>query len=572
MIKKTFLALLISSTIYAAGNTTTTTSFTDVEPTEDSGVDRGKGDHNKSFFDKHGNVVSHQIVEIKTENFKVNNFWNKFSFYGDGQSDVNFDTIAKSGIVRTSIEATSICNLYPELDSKGCSGQKPFLINDEALSGVSVGETISLTFSKDYNSTDTTSSSDLRYNIENNVSFYPLDIGRGPEYYKPKDGEDASTCTSFSFFCMMSSMFDAFFGTFFDSFFNFGVQSSSDVNDTNIEDIRQKYIANITAGIDQDHLMERNVTAFNQTKNTHDPVSLIDYIQTTASSGSCSLFIFTFSEDNSFCNLMSGMPFMSFFASSTSSQTYTVDTIQADTENAIISFAGQYAELNVTTYESGSAAQMQADIDASTTPSLPFPIAMMKNMMCMFMPFISCDTAADPTTEEISRVKDSYYAFNEENATTLTMAVTNDGNKIDGFQTFKLLGIHSIVGDGNISSGGSCTVTKTHKKLICFSNCTVVDWTNTFTSENPNNPTVQDELDTNSYSDWLNWCSTETSATDWKTVGFISTLYTYTNDAYTEGNSTPNTSGRVLTLDLQMVDLNATSSSAKLRYKLLKTN
>jgi len=568
MIKKSLLILLMSSAVYAV-DTTTTTSFTTVNPTlgSDGSYRDGIYQNGNSFYDKHGNVVLHQRVEIKTENFKVNNFWNKFSYSGNGQSEVEFDTITKSGIVRTTVEASSLCNLYSELDSQGCSGQKPFLINDEAITQANTNAdgNITLIFQKDYDG------SSILFENTNNSSFYPLDINRDEKYYKHQEGD--SGCKSF--FCVMTGMFDGFFGvSFFSSFFDFDVSNSSG---TDVDDVRERYIANITAGLDQNHLMQigNDIDKEVIELNTHSPISFIDYVENMSDGGTCNLGFMTFGDNSIFCNFMSGMPFISAFASTTPEQTYNIDTIQVDTENSIISFAGAYSDINVTEYETSST------LSTDTSSSLPLPLEIMKNMMCMFMPFISCDE--DTVTTEISRVKDSYYTFDEENATTLTMAITDDGDTVDSFQTFKLLGIHSIVGDGSTTT--TCEVEKTHKETSCIfmfcSTSTVRDWLNIYSEENTDSPDpIADEGFSTTSPTWYNWCESNSApitvdvvtgeSCDWfGNCTDTSTEYTYTNTGVA---GVTNDSGRILSLDLQIVELNATSSSANLRYNLLGTN
>jgi hypothetical protein len=457
---------------------------------------------------------------------------------GNGQESMSFSTISKSGTVQISVESTSLCSLYPELDKNGCSGQKPFLINNEAIEdssgqALSTGSIITLQFNKDYDG------SNILYDKDNNFSFYPLDVDRDEKYYKYDAGDDSCH----SFFCVMTGVFDNFFGTsFFAGFFDFDVTSTQG---SDIDDVRERYITNITAGLDQNHLMEKNVTTIDTSisgLNTHNPLSLIDYVENSSATGSCNLGFFSFGSSSTFCNFMSGMPFISFFASQTPSQVYVIDTIQADTENAIIAFAGDYADINVTEYETTVASSAE-------TSSITFPPL---KIMCMILPFFDCDSTT--IEEEKGRIKDSYYAFDEANATTLTMAVTNTGTKIDGFQTFKLLGIHSIVGDGNVTTGGSCDeIKKTVKRCVmmgCATTTSIIDSNPTPALCDAYNPAV---ITTESFM----------MATETTTIESIN---------YVGGSTTLNASGRVLSLDLKLVDIDTSSKSAKLRYKLLSTD
>jgi hypothetical protein len=291
--------------------------------------------------------------------------------------------------------------------------------------------------------------------------------------------------------------------------------------------------------------MEKNITTIDTSisgLNTHNPVSLIDYVENSSSTGSCNLGFFSFGSSSTFCNFMSGMPFISFFASQTPSQVYVIDTIQVDTENAIIAFAGDYANINVTEYETTVATNIE-------TSSVSFPPL---KIMCMILPFVSCDTTT--IEEEKGRVQDSYYSFAESNATTLTMAVTNDGTKVDGFQTFKLLGIHSIVGDGNVTTGGSCEKIQKSVKRCAMMGCV------TTTSIIDSNPTP---ATCDAYNPALITTVSLMMASETTTIESI---------GYTDGSTTMNVSGRILSLDLKLVDINTSDKSTKLRYKLLSTD
>ena len=524
MIRNILVTLLISSTLLAENVTSTTTTF--------------PGDETFVKVDEYGNHIYSQSVKIQTQNYKVENFWKKFSTSGDGQDSMTFSTISKSGTVQIAVESTSLCTLYPELDQNGCSGQKPFLINNEALkdsdnNALPSGSIITLQFSKDYDGTN------ILYDKDNNFSFYPLDVDRDEEYYKYDEGDDSCH----SFFCVMTGLFDNFFGTsFFAGFFDFDVTSTQG---SNIDDVRERYITNITAGLDQNHLMEKNITTIDTSisgLNTHNPLSLIDYVENSSSTGSCNLGFFSFGSSSTFCNFMSGMPFISFFASQTPSQVYVIDTIQVDTENAIIAFAGDYANINVTEYETTVATNIE-------TSSVLFPPL---KIMCMILPFVSCDTTT--IEEEKGRIKDSYYAFDESNATTLTMAVTNDGTKVDGFQTFKILGIHSIVGDRNVTTGGSCEKIQKSVKRCAMMGCVT---TTSIIDSNPT-PTTCD-----AYNPALITTESFMMASETTTIESI---------GYTDGSTTMNVSGRILSLDLKLVDINTSDKSTKLRYKLLSTD
>lgn len=514
--KKTVLMLSLTLGLYAA--TTTDTTF-DVE------TDAG----NDSF----GNALYERSVTIKTNNFKVDNFWDKFHKDGKGQS--NFANVSKTGTVRISVEATSICTLHPELNPKACSGQKPFLLNNEAIDGVSIDDTITLLFQKDFEG------STLLYNESNGSVFYPLDVGKdtpSPEY-------DRTTDTNFMGF--FSTLFTAFFTFDFSAFFNFAVEDDSAAD---MREVRQRYISNIVAGMEESTKIEEG-TSIRPEKNVHNLVSLIDYSEISGTTGTCSLFFFTMPETSFFCNF----PFISMFTQSNPGTNYVVDTIQADTENALISFASTYAEVNMDGYKSGS---VDNTVDAQATGfSFPF-LSMMK---CFFFDCSDTTTLTEPI--------DNHFVFEEDKAINLTFGITNDGNAVDSFESFKLMGIHSMTGTEHM-----CTVKKTG----------IGGWTDTFKES-------QDDTDgkcfessffgcTTYYTpmEWLDWCDAQageaiddgcTNAIECMFdmfTGFFSSDFKIVNQGYV------NDAKRALLLDLKRIKLKTDDKANSFSYKLINTS
>jgi hypothetical protein len=74
--------------------------------------------------DKYGNTFYEREASITTKNFRVENFWSRFSDKAEDES--TYTNITRKGRFKVTIEATSACALDPLLDSQGCSGQKPF--------------------------------------------------------------------------------------------------------------------------------------------------------------------------------------------------------------------------------------------------------------------------------------------------------------------------------------------------------------------------------------------------------------------------------------------------------------
>ena len=490
MIQKLLLTLLISSTLYGAGNapTTTTTTF-------GNEVSAGK--------DKHGNPIFNRTVTIKTDNYKVDNFWKKFSFSGSGQDSMDFQSIAKAGTMRISVEATSLCNLYPELDKAGCSGQKPFLINNEAVPAT-YDTNISLIFNRTQNVSD--------YNNSSDSVFYPLDVERTDKYYKTDhDGDEKS------FFGFFRQLFSLFFGT----------GSSVSTPSTPTEDIRQRYMANVVSGIDQDHLLEKNITVVNNALNV--PVSFIDYSSTTTTAGTCRLGFFTFPDTSLLCNFP-------FFSQTTPPITVVTDTITEDTESSIIAFAGTYIGDDINDYNTQST-----------------EVVILENQNTGFFSIIKCfffGCSQQTTTV----VRGNNYTFPNDTGITMTLAVTNDGTKVDDFEHFRLQGIRSVVGED-----AQCEI----KKRTCFMfMCSYVDFTATPTVVR--NAASYDGL---SAQQWLSWCNNNDDGIYHDlsafSLPFIGSRYKVLSNSQQTGSS--------LVLDLKRIKLDTNDTSVTLRYKLMNT-
>ena len=513
MIKLAFLILSLGLTLNAA-KTTTETKFELIK--------EGK--------DKYGNYYTDKKVTIKTSNYKVENFWSKLSFSGSGKDSMDFTTISKSGTVRMTMEATSLCSLYPELDDTGCSGQKPFLINSSAIPAYDAN--VSLIFNRTQSYSD--------YDKSDASAFYPLDVDRNEKFYKTQVDD------SKSFFGFFRRLFSIFFGT--------GTASTSPT--TPIEDIRQRYMANIVSGIDQDHLLQKNITVVNSTVSTSaspNPVAFIDYSVTSTTPGSCSLGFFKFSSGSIFCNFP-------FFVSTTPPVTTTADTIMQDTESSIIAFAGTFIGDNIQDYNTKSTEVIITENQNS---------GFFSRLKCFFF---GC------SKQQITVVRGNSYSFPNDTGITMTFAVADtNGTKIGDFETFKLLGVRSVVGeakackidkDGSWFSGGDKVVYVTQNEIKV---CDESGWIRTGCSA------PQTSYESNSIQEWLTWCSapgnTQPKYKGWFSWGDAYTFDTmfgfpigskYSLIEFNDEESKPS-----LVLDLKRIKLNPNDTSVKVRYQLM---
>jgi len=489
MIKKTLLLLLIMSSVYA--ETETSTSF---------------GNEQSMGTDIHGSPLFNRTVTIKTDDYKVENFWNKLSFSGSGQDEMKFNSISKSGTVRITVESTSLCTLYPELDKNGCSGQKPFLINNEAVPAYDA--TVSLIFKKTAILSD--------YSNTNADAFYPLDVDRNEKFYKSQS--DNTT----SFFGFFRKLFSFFFGT--------GTQAPT--GNTQTEDIRQRYMANIVSGIDQDHLLEKNVTVIEpviSTPTVNNPVALLDYTVTTTTPGSCRLGFFRFPAGSIFCNFP-------FFSKNIPQTTVTTDTISEDTESSLIAFAGTFIGENINDYNTRSTA-----------------IQVVESNNGGFFGRLKCFFFGCPQ-QTTTVIKGNDYTFPNDSGITLTMAVTENGSKIDSFEHFRLQGIRSLYGED-----AQCRIKK--RSCVGFF-CSYQEFTAT--------PTIVNG--SSSYEDltaqqWLSWCGNNNDGNYHNLSDFFFNLPFFGSDYKVMSNAQQTASS--LVLDLKRIRLDTNSTSVTLRYKLM---
>ena len=112
------LGLLLSTQIYAQ-KTTTITTFKDVSH---SGVPIG------GVENEYGETELYKEATISTQNFKVDNFWDKFSDSKNGTS--TYTQVSKMGLFKLTVEGSFAC-AKAGLVEDGCSGQKPFLLNQK---------------------------------------------------------------------------------------------------------------------------------------------------------------------------------------------------------------------------------------------------------------------------------------------------------------------------------------------------------------------------------------------------------------------------------------------------------
>jgi hypothetical protein len=423
--KKIFLLIVVSSCLTVAlYSATTTTTF---------------GQRTAGEVDQHGNQLYAQSVTMQTQNYEIDTFWSRF--FDPQNQKKSYTQLSTSATAQLMVEASSACTLAGkgQLPSQGCSGQKPFLVNDETLAGVNNGDTISVIFQPAYDD----ASAIKTYNMAKSNVIYPMDILRtGSNYQSSATVQSGSKQTFFGFF---SGIFNLFFNKSTGNDYlktpqiadtKYGIRS------TDAEDRRQRYIANIISGADQDHLLSKPYkgaagTAI-KTNILNNPVSLLHYDEAkkATEASQCKFMFLSLTSDGFMCRAMTGFgmdAWMPFFTNAKISEV-DVSMITIDTENALLAAAGK---------ASGKSYQQ---ITASTdTQKLSFLQQMLKPMTTMTMMMKTMMFGSSKSTIVSNPVEITYDLSSQ--PISLMLAVTNDGSHIDNFQHFKLTKIRSSYGD-----------------------------------------------------------------------------------------------------------------------------
>jgi len=453
--------------------------------------------------DEYGNSYYDREATITTKNFKVENFWSKLNDSAENES--SFTNISRKGTFRITTETTSACMLDKTLDEEGCSGQKPLLLNDEVLANPKSGTTdefeVVFTEAGHFSGTD-------------QFGFYPLDVFRDGKYYQDPT-IDNPTATSRGFFGFFTSGFDFIFSKtigFGNDFF--GDPDVADVENTprsdDAEDRRQRYIANIIAGVDKEHRMKKSVDGSVATTINapvlNTPVSLLHYAeaQKASESESCKFMFLNLSPDGVMCSVMGGFGMNAWMPFFNQTQTTELQTslIMGDTENSLLSMTGQIEGV-----------PYMSDITGSDDDKLTFLQNMLKPMTTMATTMKTMWFGSNKAVT-VSDPVEKVYAFTDENAMTMTFAITNDGSQVDDFANFKLMKIRSVYGDAL----NSCTVKKTFKFMMIRKTL----WEETFVE---GGDLVVEDLTS---SEWVDWCQQATGSNgmfdylfDWSSGGIF---------------------------------------------------
>ena len=542
MIKK--IALLALSSIIISANSQQTTTITTV------------GDEvNTNKQNRYGNPIYERTVKIETNNFKVNNQWSQYRKNVDAISE--YSNISRNGKFKITVGATSACTIDSTLDSSGCSGQKPFLLNNEAVKNLNIGQTISLAFQP--------SRDDANLNMYVNTSdnkFYPLDVPRDSRFYEDSNnGGDIGHGTK-TFFSFFTKIFNFMFDTnIADKYLN---KTDISDNETSLrsdeaQKRRKRYIANIIAGIEKDKRLQQgeNQTAINQTINT--PVSLLHYSEAlkTTENEQCKLMFLNLNPDGFMCRMMSGFGMDAWMPFFNKTKTTKIETnyIMLDTENALLAMANGLNSDSVPYYQS---------VGGNDDNKLSFLQNILKPMTTMISVMKSIMFGESKKVDSAPNPYERVYKFDDSNATTLTFALTQNGTDVDSFENFKMLKLRSVYGD----SINSCRVKK-KPGILSWSR-----WDTTFVEDGLASEIGPDKISMDS-NEWIDWCQISTGnkgmfdyLSDWESggvfnpinwmKGIMNAMLSIIFGSY-EIKDISSSISRGLILDLQKIDLSSSN-------------
>lgn len=377
---------------------------------------------------EYGDRIMYQDVTINTKDFKIDNFWGKFSQSAKNQS--SFTDIATAANVKLTIENSFTCK-DGGLVEEGCSGQKPFLINQGTL------DNPDLKLDKDGASLPAGEyripfDSAVNYDPTHDDAFYAIDVYRDSQYYKkPAVDDSVNSTTSKNFFAYIKAFFEDYFSK----------DTTVYGSEIGSPEIRDRYMANITFGLQKEYRIAINdliTTTEINSANADKKVSLLDYnSQIVEDTTGCDGLFFSYDPDSLTCKsinffgLSQWVPFINSTDSS-AEQKIKSDSVLEDTETTLLTLAGKLDQHNYI--------DSNTSIDTTTGKKtfIQEVFKPMSYMMGSMFRFFFGENSKN-LTEVISA------EFNFTNPMPLTFIQT-DGSKATDFVYFELLGLESVYG------------------------------------------------------------------------------------------------------------------------------
>jgi len=412
MNKSTYIigaTLLISSLAMASG---TQTSVVVSNPSE-------------KIENDYGDIEMYQDISLETKNYEVEDFWGKFKFGKSSSSptEAQMYNVSTHAHVKVTVELSFACK-DGGLDESGCSSQKPFLINEDVLNNNDMkldSEGLALPDGEYRIPFDAATN----YNANNDDAFYSLDVFRDGVYYQ-SPAVTGETEKSKNFFGYLVS--------FFKDYFSPDVATYSEGDGS--PEQRNRYIANITFGAQQDYRMKRSSaihTAETNTANVTKKVSLLDYnSQIVETTDGCSGLFFSYDPDSLTCKSRNFFGLSNFmpFVNDIEDVKVKSDSVVEDTETTLLTLAGKLDNKNyVHDYT------QNVDGKKTVLQNIFKPVTFMAGSMFRFF----FGNNSQNLTEMVSA------EFTFDNPMPLTFIET-DGNIVKKFRQFYLMAIESIYG------------------------------------------------------------------------------------------------------------------------------
>lgn len=378
--------------------------------------------------DKYGNKIMYQDVKIITQDFKINNFWGKFSQNAQNQS--TFTDIATNANVKLTIENAFTCK-DGGLLSDGCSGQKPFLLNNGILTNPDV-QLDRLGAPLPQGEYRIPFDAAANYSSSNDDAFYALDVYRDNEYYKkPIAGNATNTQKPKNFFAYIVAFFQDYFSK------DTAVYGSA----IGSPEQRDRYMANMIFGLQKKYRITKEDQVTTTETNTADAskkVSLLDYnsliVENTTG---CNGLFFSYDPDSLTCktiNFFGLSQWIPFINSTNNDPEIKVqsDSVLEDTETTLLTLAGK---LDKTNYIDKKTAINESSEKKNFIQEIFKPMSYMMGSMFRFF--------FGESSKNLTEVVSVNFDFIHHMPLTF---IETDGTKVVNFIYFKLLGIESVYG------------------------------------------------------------------------------------------------------------------------------
>jgi hypothetical protein len=306
-------------------------------------IDLTKAPYTEGMTDNaYGEKIMYQDVVITTKDFKINNFWGKFSDTAQNQS--TFTDIATAANVKLTIKNAFTCKDGGLLE-EGCSGQKPFLLNNCILTNPDVQlDRLGAPLPEgEYRIPFDTATN---YDASHDDAFYALDVYRDTQYYEePAAGDTTNSTKPKNFFGYVVAFFQDYFSK------DTAVYGST----IGSPQERDRYMANIIFGLQKKYRIAKEdvvtTTQINQA-NAEKKVTLLDYnaliIETTTG---CNGLFFSYDPDSLTCktiNFFGISQWMPFINSTNTNPEKKIqsDSVLEDTETTLLTLAGKLDKVN----------------------------------------------------------------------------------------------------------------------------------------------------------------------------------------------------------------------------------